>query len=86
MMGRALCLHKAWYSMDVAANLQMLSKEFNEEEKADGKRFSRHCSQREALWRLWIWIKQVEYLSSNQYQESSLPSHGSGKTPYTKLR
>ena len=56
MMGRARCLHKARYSTDAAANLQMLSEEFNEKEKADNEQFSRHRSQREALWQLWSWI------------------------------
>ena len=37
MMQRPQCLHKAWYSTDTAANLQMLNKEFDKEEKADNE-------------------------------------------------
>ena len=37
MMRQTRCLHKARYSTDAAANLQMLSKEFDKEEKADNK-------------------------------------------------
>ena len=50
MMGRAWCLHRARYSTDAAAILQMIREEFDEEEKAYNKQFIRHRSQQEALW------------------------------------
>jgi hypothetical protein len=74
MMRRARCLHVARYSMDTAANIQMLAEqmpEFTTSGDSVTSTGSLAPSTRETLVRLWSWIERVEALASESSSQSS---------------